>query len=422
MTLKDWQSIAMQALKDLIFRLRATLEARFGDTYFTVRRRLNLPAPFLVIAAGVFVFVLLVSTRPETKPSTNDERVWSVVARSVAYGPVTPTIKAFGELRAKKQVRLRALVSGEVVSTSEKFEDGARVSRGDVLVQIDKFVYETRLAEARAALKGAKALLVERAASAELAEQDYKRADQLFTKGTVSKKMLDDRKTDFTIKSARKDQQQSTVDRQKVQVKRARRDLKNTSVVAPFDGYVTQISAREGRVLNPNDQVAMLLDSDNFEVVFNLSDDEYGRFLQRNTDVIGRPVQLVWNVGDEQTTLGATIERVGAQISQATRGVDIYATLEGKIPSNLRGGAFVEVELTAQPVDGVMALPKDALYSDNRVYLVKDGRLEPRTLVDFVDDGAQVLLKTGLADGEVVLLTRFNEAAPGVAVKVVDQP
>ena len=95
----------MQVLKDLIFRLRATLEARFGDTYFVARRRLNLPAPFLVIAGGAFVFVLLVSTRPETKPSTNDERVWSVVARSVAYGPVTPTIKAFGELRAKKQVQ-----------------------------------------------------------------------------------------------------------------------------------------------------------------------------------------------------------------------------------------------------------------------------------------------------------------------------
>ena len=128
--------------------------------------------------------------------------------------------------------------------------------------------------------------------------------------------------------------------------------------------------------------------------------------------MIGRPVQVVWNVGGEQTTLEATIERVGAQISQATRGVDIYATLEGKIPSNLRGGAFVEVELTAQPVDGVMALPKDALYTDNRVYLVRNGRLEPRTLVDFVDDGAQVLLKSGLAVGDVVLLTRFNEAAP----------
>ena len=53
---------------------------------------------------------------------------------------------------------------------------------------------------------------------------------------------------------------------------------------------------------------------------------------------------------------------------------------------------------------------------------MRNGRLEPRTLHDFVDDGAQVLLKSGLAVGDVVLLTRFNEAAPGVAVKVVEQP
>ena len=162
--------------------------------------------------------------------------------------------------------------------------------------------------------------------------------------------MLDDRKTDFTIKTARKDQQQSTVDRHKVQVKRAQRDMKNTDVVAPFDGYITQISAREGRVLTPMIRWRCCSISDNFEVVFNLSDDEYGRFLQRNTDVIGRPVQVVWNVGGEQTTLEATIERVGAQISQATRGVDIYATLEGKIPSNLRAGLLSRWNLPPNPL------------------------------------------------------------------------
>ena len=42
-----------------------------------------------------------------------------------------------------------------------------------------------------------------------------------------------------------------------------------------------------------------------------------------------------------------------------------------------------------------MALPKDALYTDNRVYLVRNGRLEPRTLVDFVDDGARFCSKAG---------------------------
>ena len=116
----------------------------------------------------------------------------------------------------------------------------------------------------------------------------------------------------------------------------------------------------------------------------------------------------------------AEIERVGAQISQATRGVDVYARLQGPLPSNLRGGAFVSVNLTAQPVPDVMALPKDALYDDNQAYRIVAGRLEPIVLNDFIDDGKNILLRSGLEIGEQILLTRFNEAAPGVAVKVME--
>lgn len=389
--------------------------------HFSQRHRwARLPLPLLVLAAGVFVFSLLVSTKPETKPVENRERVWSVAARTVSYGVVEPRIEVFGELRAKRQLRLRALVSGEVVATAENFEDGARVAKGDVLLSIDRFTYENRLAEAQAQLKGAKALLTERKASVRLAYQDYKRAKKLFDKGTVSKKTLDDRKTDHTIKKARRDQQQSVVDGLAVQVKRAARDLKNTEVVAPFAGYLTAIGAREGKVLNPNDQIAMLFDADNFEVAFNLSDDEYGRFLSRNAEIVGRPITIAWDVGGERITLQAIIKRVGAQISQATRGVDVYAELQGPVSSNLRGGAFVKVDLVAQPVPDVMALPKDAIYGDNTVYRIADGRLQPVVLSDYIDDGAQVLLRSGLEAGEQVLLTRFNEAAPGVAVKVLE--
>lgn len=380
----------------------------------------RMPLPLLVIAAGIFVFSLLMASKPETKPSDRKERVWSVAARTVSYDIYEPRIEVFGELRAKREVRLRALVSGEVVSTDANFEDGARVSKGSLLMTIDPFNYQTRLDEAKAQLKGAEALLTERKASVGLAYQDLKRARQLFDKGTVSKKTLDDRITDHTIKKARRDQQQSVVDRLAVQVKRAQRDLDNTKVVAPFDGYLTSISARAGRVLNPNDQIAVLFDADNFELVFNLSNAEYGRFLQRNAKIIGRPVQIAWDVGGERINLTAVIKRVGAQISQTTRGVDVYAELDGPLPSNLRGGAFVSVNLTAQPIPDVMALPKDALYGDNQAYRIVAGRLEPVQLDDFIDDGVNILLRSGLQAGEQVLLTRFNEAAPGVAVKVME--
>ena len=172
--------------------------------------------------------------------------------------------------------------------------------------------------------------------------------------------------------------------------------------------------------MNPNDQVGMLLDSDNFDVVFNMSDAEYGRFLERNSEVIGRPINVVWQLGGERIELKAEIERVGAQISQTTRGVDVFARIDGKLPSNLRGGAFVTVELLAQPVPDVMAISKDAIYTDNTIYLVENGRLARREIKDFIDDGARVLLKSGLQAGDIVLTTRFNEAAPGVAVKVVE--
>jgi RND family efflux transporter MFP subunit len=378
--------------------------------------------PLLVLMGGFFGFSMLVATKPQTKPAENREITWSVAAQKVAYEIYQPRISAFGELRPRRRVNLRALVSGEVVATSAGFEDGAQVSKGDVLLEIDPFTYENQLADARAQLKGAKAVLKERQAAAKLARQEKARAQKLFKKGTVSQKTVDDKNTDATIRAARAEQQQSAVDRINVQVKKAKRDLANTKVIAPFSGFLANITAREGRVLNPNDQVGVLLDSDNFDVVFNLSDAEYGRFLERNSEVIGRPVNIVWQLGGERIELKAEIERVGAQISQTTRGVDVYARIDGKLPSNLRGGAFVTVELLAQPVPDVMAISKDALYGDNTLYLIENGRLTRKTIADFIDDGAQVLLRSGLNVGDMVLMTRFNEAAPGVAVKVVERP
>ena len=69
-----------------------------------------------------------------------------------------------------------------------------------------------------------------------------------------------------------------------------------------------------------------------------------------------------------------------------------------------------------------MAIKKDALYGSNNLFTIENGRLVTRTVDDFIDDGAQILLRSGLQAGDMVLVTRFNEAAPGVAVKIVDAP
>ena len=64
----------------------------------------------------------------------------------------------------------------------------------------------------------------------------------------------------------------------------------------------------------------------------------------------------------------------------------------------------------------MVAIPKDALYGDDLIYVIEDGRLAPLRLTDYVDIGDRILVRTGLRQGQEILLTQFNEAAAGVAV------
>ena len=374
--------------------------------------------PVLVLGVALFGFALLVSTRPQTKPADITERVWAVAAQSATYAPYTPIVEAFGELQARRQVDLRAQVAGEVLATGVGFEEGALVAKGDVLLEIDPFDYRAALDETHAQLAGGKAMLAEQNAAVALAELDLARTAQLFEHGTLSQKTLDDRRTDLTIKQARRDQQMAMVERHKVALSRATRNLRDTKLLAPFDGHLGKINARAGRVLTPNDRVATLSDAHQFDVVFNLSDAEYGRFLARNSDMMTRKADVFWDIGGERFVLKAVVERVAAQISQTTRGVDVFARIEGVVPDILRSGAFVSIRLAAPPLANVIAIPKQAVYGDNLIYLIENGRLTPFRPDNAIDTGERLLVLRGIKEGAQILLTRFNEAAPGVAVQV----
>ena len=379
-----------------------------------------LPVPVIVLVIGFVLYSTLVASKPETVPSERRERVWVVESMVAKYQTVIPMTTAFGELRARRQVDLRALVAGEVVKTNPRFEDGVRVAKGDMLAEIDSFTYQLAVDDARAQLSGSRAILSEREAASDHAKREMERAKKLFEKGTVSKKTVDDLTLEYAVSTSRFEQQKSIVDRDKVRLERAKRDLKNTKIVAPFDAHVSNIAAREGRLLNSNDRVATITGADDFEVVFNLTDDQYGRLLARNTSIVGRRLKVFWDIGGQRLTLSAQIRHVGATISQATRGADIYAQVDGQIPSNLRSGAFVTVEMTQQAEPDVVAVPKYALYGENQIYVIEEGRLVPLLLTDYIDDGDRVLVKSGLRNGQTILLTQFNEAAAGVAVKTLE--
>ncbi len=403
--------------------------------------------PLLILAGAIGIFMVLRATQPTLTPEPPEERSWTVRAAAVTFTDIQPQLQVFGEVVAGRKVELRALVAGEILETGENFREGGIVSTGDTLVLIDPFDYEAARDDAVASLSEGKARLAEIKARAALEDEalanarqqltirqrDLNRAVRLSKSGNISQATVDDRRLAVAQQQAQVDQRESNVaqelsrveqqeaviQRLEVALRRAERDLGNTRIVAPFTGFVGSVAAEQGKRVGLNDRLADLTDADRLEARFTLTDAQYGRIIAAEGRVTGRPATVLWRVGGRTLEYTATIERVGAEISAASGGVEAFARLETKgTETPLRPGAFVEVRLPDTRYTQVALLPETALFNGDTIYAIVDGRLEPRKVEVATRTPEGILVSGNLAEGDQVLVTRFNEAGPGVRVDI----
>lgn len=403
-------------------------------------------APVLVLLLGAVSYAGLKATRPEIVGGDEQEKVWPVRAETIAFSDYSPEIRLYGVTIPGRQVELRALVAGQVIEAGKSLRNGGEVKKDEVLLRIDPFEYEGALVDAKAQLAESKARLKEIEATIKsendglansreqlkLAERDLARAVPLVAKGSVSKKLADDRRmvvserkqgvetrlNNLQIQQAKAEQQKAAITQLEWKVRRAERNLSDTVLKAPFDAYVKTANADLGRLLNVNDAVATLLDRAWIEARFTLTDSQYGRIVTKDTNVTGRTIKVLWRVGQRPIEYDAVIERVAAEISSEQGGVEVYARIKDPmVPIPIRSGAFVEVSARDRAYSDVVRLPQTALYNNDKVFVISKGRLvERRVEVVGVADG-DVLVKGAIAKGERVITTRLTNASSGLAVK-----
>lgn len=366
--------------------------------------------PVLVLGAAVLVVVVLNLTRPRLQPVVAAERVWAVSAVSVKRETVQPELDLFGAVIAGRRSELRALVAGPISRVGLNFRDGGVVKQGELLLQVDPFDYETALADSRSKLKEAEVRM-------SVVDRDLKRARDLYAQKLVAPQFLDN--AELAV-----DEQKAVVEQRQIAVQRATRDLQDTRLLAPYAGVVGNVNADLGKQLSPNDKVADITDVGRLEVRFSLSNAEYGRLLETGEPIVGRPVRVVWEVGEERLGYEARIERVGAEITATTGGVDVYAVIAADAAATpLRPGAFVRVRVADRRYENVMRLPETALYGPDTVYVVNaEERIEPRQVAIRGYDADDMLVASAgepaLQDGDRVLTSQLREIGAGVKVKV----
>ncbi len=416
---------------------------------------------WMVLLTGAVVFAgykgqqYLVATKPEPPKRPPQEKVSFVKSVPVVFADYQPMLRLYGETVAGRRVELRALVAGDVTAVGDGLRDGGEVKAGDPLLTINPFNYKGAVVETGAELAAARGRLTELRASLkserdglerdkeqlQIAVKDVQRMTALVKRNAVSARLLDERElvlsqrrqvveqreNNIKVQAARITQQDATITRLTWTLEQAKQRLTETNLSAPFNAYVTDVNADMGRMLVASDRVATLLDRDWIEARFVLTDKQYGRIVAAAKDaggnLIGRPVKVIWRVGDAPISYDATIARIGATIASGQGGVTIIARL--KTPSEpipIRPGAFVEVESPDRKYNAVARLPQTAVYDNRTVYVIKDERLQSRTVEVIGADGSFVLVRgEKLQAGDRIATTRLSTVGDGLKVEELNE-
>jgi membrane fusion protein, multidrug efflux system len=303
--------------------------------------------------------------------------------------------QAVGTLRSRQSVTLRPEVSGRIAQIA--FADGARVSKGQLLVQLDDVLQRAELSQAQAQLS--------------IARANLKRNQELVAQNFVAQRVLEESQANLQVAEA--------------QVALAQARLQRMRITAPFNGTVGLRSINLGEYVKDGAELVNLEDTSVLTVDFRLPERYQTRIAPGQTV----QVQLDALPGRSFT---ARVQAVDPLLDANGRSVAVRAALPPQANAPLRPGMFARVLTIFSLDESALAVPEEALVPQGGkqfvFVLVKEGEGDAAKLVSRRTEvqigsrqGSKVQITSGLNEGETVVVAGQQRLQrDGTAVRVVD--
>ncbi len=311
------------------------------------------------------------------------ERVTQVRVRAQKAEPYTAGVVLRGQTEALRSVDVKAETFGQIEQL--KIKRGDRVTKGQVIVQLDPESRPANLTEAKA-----------------LREQrrlEYEAASRLKEKGFRAE-------TQFAAARAALDAAEAVVQRAQV-------ELSNTSIRAPFEGIVDERMIELGDFVEKGDSIVRIVDLDPILIVGEVSERQIDRI---RVDTIGQ-AKLI-----SGTEVAGRVRFVSSMANEQTRTFRVELEVQnpdGAIPD----GVSAELRL---PLDEVMAhLVSPAILTLNDKGVVGVMTLEPGDRVRFrpvelIDSTPEGLWLGSLPDESTFVTVGQEFVKDGQQVKPVE--
>jgi HlyD family secretion protein len=354
-----------------------------------------------IVAALVALGVVLRLTAFAPKP---------VPVRTVAAekGRVEETVtnSRAGTVKARRRAKLAPETGGRVMSLPHR--RGERVHAGELLLLIDDALQRAQLRLAEDDHKAALAQRDQACLAAERADRESERTRALAGDGIVSADQIDSVSSQARTAEAACRAARATAERAASAVGLAQAQLRQTRLLAPFDGIVADTFIEEGEWTSPSPPalpippVLDLIDTRSIYISAPMDEVDSARIKK------GQPARVTVDSYRGRHFPAHVVEVAPYVVDrlEQNRTMEIELELDELATSvKLLPGTSADAEVILDARDDVLRVPSSSLLEGGKVLVLEKGRLVEKTLGLGIRNWDFTEVKGGLAAGERVVVS-----------------
>jgi len=374
-------------------------------------KTLKLAMLAILLAAGAWA--LYANLRPDRPAMDMNMRVTSgatpfpVVVAPVERGPITGTVVYTGSVVPFNEEDVYPRVTGRIVEML--VYPGDAVRPGQLLARLDSVELSSRVREAEAALAAARATRVqmEKELAMTEAEAGYARGvaartERLFNTGAVSKQEHESDRALTATAEAKLEAARAKLHAAEAMLAQGEAASRTATIVRNYSdivsstsGYVVKRLVAPGVLVQPGTVILKVAQIDKVRLQANVGEKDLGSIR------VGSPVQVT-TAAAGQPPLTATVTAVFPFVEQGPRTAVIEALVDNA-GRRLLPGQYVTMQFATGRREQALIVPASAIVrmgGKATVWVVKDGRAEPRPVVTGLHSAERVEIVEGLTGAE----------------------
>jgi RND family efflux transporter MFP subunit len=368
------------------------------------------------IAGGVYAFW---NQKPLVEITT--------VHKPAGAGGREALLNASGYVTPRRRATIAAKITGRVIGVF--FDEGTRVTEGQLLATLDDSDVQRSLAAAKADRDSAEAAIADLQVQLKNANISLHRADQLQKAGVQTQEQLDTARTNADSLSAKIDLAKAQVAASQSRIQEAQQAVDNCTIKAPFAGIVVSKDAQVGEMVSPvsagggftRTGIATIVDMNSNEIEVDVNESYIARVKDRQHVTAILDAYPDWEIPSHVRTIIPTADRQKATVKVRIS----FDKLDPRIlPDMGIKVTFLGEEQKQKPGTEAVAMPlipQSAVRDDagkKVVFLVKDDRIERRAVTLGSTRGSDTEVAAGLAIGDTVVVNGPADLRDGQSVAI----